>query len=151
MKQSLPETLKLPERFVVVHLGAHGEKARLPDALITELLDWLQEKGVGGIFIGTKGEASAADVLIQSSCEGSGFMNLCGHLNVAQLVPLYEKAVAYIGRDSGPAHLASAADVPMFCYLPGGRPENSRTRWRPLGPNVTLLGPEGRARFWEKT
>ena len=50
---------------------------------------------------------------------------------------LLERAIRFIGNDSGPAHLAASLGIPTQVFFRTTDPEI----WRPLGPSVEILQP----------
>jgi ADP-heptose:LPS heptosyltransferase len=148
----LPSTLTLPEEFLVFHLGSHGNKARLPEHLFLEVLPWLwQQYQVCTVLIGSEDEKFLNKNFCEKLNDPDWLHNVCGKLNPAELLTLLGKAKGFVGRDSGPSHLAAAAGVYTFCYMPATRPDISLVRWKPLGPNVVVMGPHGTAHWWEST
>ena len=148
----LPSSLVLPEEFMVFHLGSHGNKARLPEYLFLEVMPWLWEQHqVCTVLIGSDDEKTLNNNFCAKLNNPEWIHNVCGMLNPAELLTLLGKAKGFVGRDSGPAHLAAAAGVHTFCYMPATRPDISLVRWKPLGPKVEVMGPHGTAHWWEST
>lgn len=152
MSAPLPSLLALPDEFMVFHLGSHGNKARLPESLFLEVMPWLWEKyQVYSLLIGSDDEKNLNRNFCEKLNSPEWVHNLCGVLNPAELLTLLGKARGFVGRDSGPSHLAAAAGVQTFCYMPATRPDISLVRWKPLGPKVVVMGPHGTAHWWEST
>lgn len=74
---------------------------------------------------------------IQSAC-GEWAVNLCGRTEVLDLIPLCEPAACIVANDTGTAHVAAAAGVPMAVYFGATDPR----RARPIGDHVATLQAE---------
>jgi ADP-heptose:LPS heptosyltransferase len=59
-----------------------------------------------------------------------------GMLKTSELAALLERADAFVGADSGPAHLAAAVGAPTVVLFSG---TNNAEQWRPWGPNVAVV------------
>jgi len=55
--------------------------------------------------------------------------------NYVELLEQLFDAAVFVGNDSGPGHLAGILGVPTVSLFGEADP----TRWKPLGPNVTVL------------
>jgi heptosyltransferase-3 len=149
---SLPDGMLTSSGYAVIHLGSHGAKATVPQSIYQELANWLVEKyDLDIVLIGTGEETHLSEEFIQGNDHQNRVSSLCGKLIPAQTFGLLKGARLFLGRDSGPAHLAAAAGTETFVIMPATRPDISVKRWKPLGPKVTVIGLQGEARFWEKT
>ena len=83
--------------------------------------------------------------------KGKSGRNLVGRLNLAQTAWLLKKTRLFIGRDSGPAHLAAAMCCPTITLFGAPRPVDSARRWSPLGPRTIIVENSAPARWWENT
>ncbi len=66
---------------------------------------------------------------------GTGVVNLCGQTEVLDIVPLAEGACYQVGNDTGTAHLAASAAVPMVVVCG----PTDAYRVRPQGDNVVAM------------
>lgn len=66
---------------------------------------------------------------------GPDIVNLCGKTSILEIVPLAEGARFIVGNDTGTAHVAAAANRPMFIICGPTDP----ARVKPAGPNVETL------------
>ena len=149
---ALPAQVALPEAFFVFHLGSHGKKARIPERVFSDTAQWLWDKySVHSVLIGGDAELGLNEGFCEQLKDPPWISDLCGKLNLAELLMLMKEAKGFIGRDSGPAHLAAASGAHTFCYMPASRPDISLARWKPLGSHVTVMAPQGKARWWENT
>lgn len=71
---------------------------------------------------------------IQEACD-PWLVNLCGHTEILDIVPLCEKARLIVANDTGTAHVASAAGRPMMVLC---GPTDPR-RVKPIGDQVIAL------------
>lgn len=125
-------------RFVVVHTGSSTQSKNWPDmprfvALVTERLSVpvLLQRGP------VEAERGIGD-------EWPSEAPLVGPLPLGTLAGLLSLALAYVGNDAGPSHLAAALGVPtvtVFGRRPGGG--TSATQWSPRGPRAHHVVPEG--------
>jgi ADP-heptose:LPS heptosyltransferase len=74
------------------------------------------------VFVGTPDEKAATDDIFQMMGDAAdSSVNLCGSGdNLDLLVGLVSLANGYVGRDTGPMHLASALDKPVISVFGGG-------------------------------
>jgi len=137
--------------WLVLHPGASAGKAGLPLPLLHAVVtDWLEEPGHRVVVVGTGDEAVTARAL-QATFGAERVRNDCDRLALPALAALARQAGIFVGRDSGPAHVAAAAAARVVVVFAPVRADVSVTRWRPLGPHVEVVALPGRARWWEKT
>lgn len=143
---------------VIIHCGSFGAKAKLPPALLATLAeaalksDALPQTGEPVVqLIGTPEEfALAEQTANELKARRVPVENLAGKLPLPGLVELISTASVFIGRDSGPAHVAAATGCPTFCIFPLTRPDVSVARWRPLGPRVHVAEVPAKPWPWQK-
>ncbi len=155
-RQTLPEDLVGQgngAKMAVFHLGAYGQKIGLPLDLMLRTALWLIDSyGWEIVLIGGKDECPmGVNFCCQLKEKGKFGRNLIGRLNLAQTAWLLHKARLYIGRDSGPAHLAAAMCCPTLTLFGAPRPVDSTRRWSPLGPRSLIVEKAVPARWWENT
>lgn len=78
--------------------------------------------------LGVRSESARTDSLI-AAWPGPK-INLCGALNVRESAAALELASVFVGHDSGPMHLASAAGIPCIAVFSGRNPPGM---WYPTG------------------
>ena len=139
--------------LAIIHLGTDGRKAGLPMDLMLRSAHWLIEKYSWKIvLIGGEDETSAGEAFSRHiDGEVGAVHNLIGLLNLAQCAWLLKKARLFIGRDSGPAHLAAAMGCPTVTLFRSPRPVDRARRWSPLGPRTITLEKCKSAHWWENT
>lgn len=155
-RETLPENLTgqgNEEKIAVFHLGAYGQKIGLPLDLMLKTALWLIDSyGWEIVLIGGKDESPVGENFCRQLKEKGKFgRNLIGHLNLAQTAWLLQMARLFIGRDSGPAHLAAAMCCPTITLFGAPRPVDSARRWSPLGPRTIIIEKAAPARWWENT
>jgi len=119
---------------VVIHPGAGSPAKCWPVEQFVKLARQLREAGrtVQTIFGETELERWPRKAL-------RAFDEVAQTRRPATLVELMESlaaAAVVVGNDSGPGHLAGILGLPTVCLF---GPRDS-TRWKPLGPRVTVLG-----------
>jgi lipopolysaccharide heptosyltransferase III len=89
---------------------------------------------LGLVMVGAPEETSASD---EASAEWRGpLLNLCGKITPRETAAVLAKAVAFVGHDSGPMHLAAIGSVP--CTAVFSAREKARI-WYPFGPDHRVI------------
>jgi lipopolysaccharide heptosyltransferase II len=112
-KTHLPPILsKLQQPLVAVLLGSRWEsKNWFIDGYIQLVKRILATGGLQVVLIGGKSQAGDAQI-ISENVKTKGVINLVGKTSLVELTALLKLAVAGIGPDSGPGHLAAAVGTP---------------------------------------
>jgi len=99
-----------------------------------ELTDWLSARGCQVIFTGAGkiDQQKVGEILGKTRLP---CWNLVGKLSLGELLALQQMSSLFIGNDSGPTHLASAAKIPAVCFF---GPTNDKI-WGPLGATTQVL------------
>ncbi len=116
---------------VVFHTASASASKQLPLAVFTPALQWLGANGFSVMATGLAQDREGLDDLAHNA--GVLVWNVAGQTTLTQLPPLLQQAVAYVGVDSGPLHMAAAAGVRRFVALYG--PTNAE-QWGPYGVGV---------------
>jgi heptosyltransferase III len=96
-------SLRLPERFVVIHCRSSYPPRDWPVDHWNRLVDWLlQTYSLSVVEIGL-------DPVVQN--HDPRFIDLCGKLSILETAEVVRRARLFIGIDSGPAHFANATGV----------------------------------------
>ena len=99
--------------WTVLALGSSHPAKDWPDTHWAELLDGLQGRTDGTVFlIGGRSNSARADALIARSA-GKAPVNACD-LSILDVAALLRLADLFIGPDSGPMNLAAAGQTPAF-------------------------------------
>lgn len=122
--------------YVVVSLGT---KSWVNDWEDSNWADFLRKLSyeypyLSLVFIGSKDESSRCDTL-SSNWKGA-VKNVCGDFSILQSLQILKASVLYIGHDSGPIHLAAAADVPIVGIYSSRNPKG---KWFPLSDKATIF------------
>jgi len=79
--------------------------------LCNEIIDKFQYKI---IFFGSKNDNSIVNMICNKIHNKKNIINVCGKINLKQLVSLLSFCNLVIGNDTGPIHIASALDIPVI-------------------------------------
>ena len=101
------ESLGLPSRFVAVHGRSNQDVRDWRDDKWRDLAARLRADGVPVVEVGV-------DPVLP---DAPGVTNLCGRLSILQTAEVIRRAAAFVGVDSGPAHLANAVGTPGVVLL----------------------------------
>ncbi len=113
------------DRVLVVHRGAGSVAKRWPpEAFAVVAAAW---RARGGTVIDLRGPADAALPPLEQARVVAP--------SVAELPDVIASATAFVGNDSGPAHVAAAVGRPGVVVFTATRP----ARWRPLSTRIVAL------------
>jgi ADP-heptose:LPS heptosyltransferase len=140
-----------PGRYAVFHLAAHGAKPRAPLEAFGALAQWLASaRGLDPVLVGTELDPGLDAVAQAMGLPASRIRDLRGRTDAAETAWLMRSASFCAARDSGPAHLSAAMGCPTLVFFVDPRPILGPVRWRPLGPKVSVISADSRARDPEK-
>ena len=115
-----PDVLaKLPSKYVLMIPGcspAHPYK-RWPAASYRALALQLAEQGIYSVVLGTNAEKTEIDLICQ---DNSKVINFCNQSALSDIPEIAAKALAVVGNDTGPQHMAELVDTPaitLFCDI----------------------------------
>ncbi len=139
LSESVEEFL-LPEKYALLIPGCAPNRSykRWHPAKYAALADRLKEKGVACVAIGTGHDTAAIREITALS---ENVADLSGRTTLKQVAELARRAVAVIGNDTGPTHLAAAAGGRVIALMSEkvnpvwSAPKGSDARWiqgRPL-------------------
>lgn len=125
----------IENEFVVFHVGAGTAAKRWPATYWRELLGRLIV-GLGRqvVLVGSASEQSLAREILDGQ-DWPGVWDWTGETRLAETAALIEQAAAFVGADSGPAHLAAAVGRPVVALFSG---TNDERQWRPWGEQVRV-------------
>lgn len=136
LEERLGAMLESGIQLIIAHISAGTQAKRWPTAHWQELLGRLiVERGdIHLALVGSTADRAIADNILGRNA-WPNVSNFTGLLSLDQLAALIERAVCFVGADSGPAHLAGAVGTPAVVLFSG---TNSPTVWRPAG-EVTVV------------
>ncbi len=118
--------------YAVLAPGAGWARKRWPVDAFAEVAARLAADGWQVVATGARGERDACAAVARPA-EGRGAVHTGP---VDELNTLLASAGAFVGNDSGPAHLAAAHGVPTVALFTG---ETDPAQYAPLGPRVTVV------------
>lgn len=131
----------LPRPFVLVAAGSSAQhtKKRWPAERYAALCQWLSEKGVTPVLLGTKDEAQI-NAKIAGECPRA--MDLTGKTSLSDIAGMARYAAAAVGNDTGPMQMIGPTGCRTLALYPGF---SNPMRHRPLGANVVTIQREAMA------
>ncbi len=124
-----------PGRFLALHLGGRTCNGLEwgPQAFAAPLALARKRLGLDAVLIGTPDEAAP---IAAAFPQGPGLVHAFGQ-PMGLSSEIIRRAAAFLGNDSGPAHVAEAWGLPKVVAFPDD-PANF-TRWKPLHPDRSLV------------
>ena len=108
---------KLPEKYVLMIPGCSANNAykRWPATFYGQVAKALSEKGIHSVIMGTSAEKEDIDTVCAVTDMA---VNFCNQNKIVDIPDIAHHALAVIGNDTGPMHMAELTDVPciaIFC------------------------------------
>ncbi len=121
-------------KFVVLHLGARDESRRWPIERFASCINYINNTyGISCILAG-----GPDDNLINTKClemvDGSKNFNVVNKFNLLEFYALCNNAKLFLGNESGPLHIASAAKTSCIALFGPG----VKDVFYPIGKNVRI-------------
>lgn len=112
---------KLPQKYVVVHIGASEGHKKLSAQHWAKAVQFFvdAQPNTEVILIGAPHERVIADEICEN-CQSGRIQNWVGDTSVPELFPIIKAAELLIGCDSAPIHIASLTDTPTLNVSLGG-------------------------------
>jgi len=136
---NLPERLKTHfepgKRHVIVHPKSKGSAPEWAESQFESLIDLLPGDDFRIFITGTSAEGA---MLSPDFGRKSHVVNLCGQMNLEELIAVIGNCYALVAASTGPLHLAGLCGIHaigLFSPKPPVHPD----RWRPIGPNARVL------------
>lgn len=121
--------------LIAMHVGAGYPSKLWPIDRYAELANRLAEQHAATIvFVGGNDDLPLIERLPIDL--RAPHIIAAGRLSVPQTAALITRCVAFVGNDSGPAHIAAAVGTPAVVIFSG---ENDVSRWKPWGDPVLAL------------
>ena len=130
LPEDSPIIKSLPEEYVVIAPSAGKEANRWPAERFGELASRLPLRSV---IISSKGDAFLSEKVLRAS-RGKA-ISLAGKTNLLELVDVIRHAIFFVSNDTGPMHIASALNVPVFAIFGPANP----VRTGPYGADHTII------------
>jgi len=126
---------QLPRPFVLIAAGSSPQhpKKRWPVERYVALCQFLAEKGVTPVLLGTKDEA---DVNAKIAGECPKAINLTGKTSLFDIAGMSRWAKAAVGNDTGPIQMTGPTGCKTIALYPGF---SNPARHGPLGAHVTTI------------
>ena len=103
--------------FVAVIMGASWEsKEWLFEGYVKLVQRILSVHQLGVILVGDRSQRAAANILVEKM-HAPNLINLVGQTSLLELTAILKAAVAAVGPDSGPGHLAAAVNTPFVALF----------------------------------
>ena len=142
----LENNISIDDDFVIIHPGAKGKDKLWNNRSWAVIVDYLYSKGFKVVLIGSSLKGwGGTEILDQFNCDEIyhlmpyACVNLAGKLaDFLVLSALIKKSMYYCGLDTGPTHLASLLDIPVF-EIYKYYDENTFNLWKPYGNKTYLI------------
>jgi ADP-heptose:LPS heptosyltransferase len=135
-REVLAELRVVSRPLVVFHVGAGTAAKEWPVESWRELVGRaIVELGATVVLIGGQRDRYRAAQILEYR-NWPGVADATGRLALVETAALLENCDAFVGCDSGPAHLAAAVDAPAIVLFSG---TNHLDQWRPWGRRVSVL------------
>jgi ADP-heptose:LPS heptosyltransferase len=109
-----------PGSFVVCFPGAGVPIKRWPAADFIYTLDSIRREGLPVMLLGSPAEREAMDAIAKGLHGEPSSVPCCDSPDLPLVAGILSKAAAYLGNDTGPAHLAQAYGTPGVAIFGGG-------------------------------
>jgi lipopolysaccharide heptosyltransferase II len=124
--------------FVAISPASSNSRKNWPADKYAKMAEIIQEStGFAVALLGTEQERDTINKVKSDSC--AGFIDLCGKLDISLLMAVISESVLFIGNDTGPAHIAAAAGVPVLSIFRNTGPGTNPARWRPYSERSVVL------------
>lgn len=149
-KETLSEKLKqynldINSKFIIIHPGSRGSARDIPLETLTEFIELFipEYHNLCVVFTGVKDESGTIGILINSidKEKRARIINLCGRLNLRELMILIDNSSLFISNSTGPIHIAGALRKKIIGFYPNEAPVNDK-RWGPLSPDAKIINPK---------
>ena len=137
--EDLPEHIRplFDKPVVAIHPGAGNITKQWPEEHFSALIDLLVERNdVNVLLVGGPDEVEIADALMQTVLHPEALASMAGQTSLVALPKLLAACVLYIGKDSGPKHIAAAMGLPTIGIHSG---VVDAAEWGPVGDRAVAM------------
>lgn len=129
---AMPPGIKLPDNYVVVHVGASESHKALSAEQWIRFLTYLTERKphLPIVLVGASEEKKIAQEVLKT-LPTKNIHDLVGKTQVSDLFPILQNAIMLVGCDSAPIHMASLTDTATLNISVG------RVNFWETGPKAT--------------
>jgi len=131
--------LNLDDRYIIIHPGSKGSGIDLPVSTMREAAEMLSVKFKNYKIVLT-GTAEENDIAGLFARDNRKICNLCGILDLRELMILIDNCRLFISNSTGPAHIAGALNKKIIAFYTNSAPMNAR-RWKPLSRFAVIITP----------
>lgn len=131
----LKESLR--NESIIIHPGSRGSAIDWPIEMFAEAAKILEKQDIQIIITGVDSEYDSC-LQVERKCSNS--LNLCGLLNLEELIALIYKVKILASNSTGVIHIAAAAGISTIGLYPNTR-HISHLRWGPYSDNSIILNP----------
>jgi ADP-heptose:LPS heptosyltransferase len=103
--------------IALIHVGAGSDARRWPAERWTRVVDLVERAGLDPVLVGGERDLDVEQAVLADVVHAP--LSVVGRTSVGELVGLLERAVLFVGSDSGPAALAGALGVRSVVVGPG--------------------------------
>jgi len=137
--------LDLNSGYIIIHPGSRSSARDIPLNTLAEFIELFAPEyhNLGIVLTGVKDESGTVGILINGIEKEKRvrIVNLCGLLNLKELLILIDNSSLFISNSTGPIHIAGALKKKIIGFYPNEAPVNDK-RWGPLSPDALILNPK---------
>jgi len=132
------ERISKKDKLLAIHPSASCPSRIWPSERFAQVANRLiQKHGLKVIVVAGPHDACRAEK-VAKNIHGQ-VLNLAGKTSLSQLASVAKRCLLFISSDSGPAHIASAAGVPVLCLFGRSQRGLSPRRWMTVGTRDRFL------------
>ncbi len=127
-------------KFIIIHPGGAGSAPRWNSDNFGKLAKLISEK-FEYIIILSGSDSEKADCERVFKYGKNCFLNLCGQLNLDEMITLISKSEVLISNSTGVLHIAASFNKKILGFFPNS-PAISQQRWGPICDKKMIITPE---------
>lgn len=114
--------INIRKPWIILHPGASDKRRIFSPEIYSQVMKKLTGYGVQILLTGTKKELEITEYISKSV--GKNVINLCGKLNLFQLITLIKNSPLLISNNTGPVHIAAAVQTPVIVLYANTNPQH---------------------------